>query len=55
MDEDIHSCADLRSAEEKLKDPELLLDVLKGLSDIGVGRVVSHEEARVQLIARYSD
>jgi predicted transcriptional regulator len=33
---------------------ELLRDAYRGLADAEAGRVTSHEEARLRLIARYS-
>jgi predicted transcriptional regulator len=36
-----------------LDELDLLRDVYRGLADVKAGRVVSHEEARARLLARY--
>ena len=45
---------DVDSFQSLLEELELLRDVHRGLADIEAGRVVSHEEARARLMARYS-
>jgi antitoxin YefM len=45
---------DVESYQSLLEDLELLRDVHRGLADVEAGRVVSHEEARARLMARYS-
>jgi antitoxin YefM len=45
---------DVESYQSLLEDLELLRDVHQGLADVEAGRVVSHEEARARLTARYS-
>jgi len=45
---------DVESYQTLLEDLELLRDVHRGLADVEAGRVVSHEEARARLMARYS-
>jgi prevent-host-death family protein len=44
---------DVESYQSLLEDLELLRDVHRGLADVEAGRVVSHEEARARLLARY--
>jgi prevent-host-death family protein len=45
---------DVESYQSLLEDLELLRDVHRGLADVEAGRVVSHEDARARLTARYS-
>lgn len=65
MAEDIHPAltqegkgtavlVDVDSFQSLLEELELLRDVHRGLADVEAGRVVSHEEARARLMARYS-
>lgn len=44
---------DIDSYQSLLEDLALLQDVHRGLADVEAGRVVSHEEARARLMARY--
>jgi antitoxin YefM len=45
---------DLDSYQSLLEEIEILRDAHRGLADAEAGRVTSHEEARIRLIARYS-
>lgn len=45
---------DVDSFQSLLEELELLRDVHTGLADVEAGRVVSQEEARARLMARYS-
>jgi PHD/YefM family antitoxin component YafN of YafNO toxin-antitoxin module len=40
--------------QDLLEEIETLQDALRGLADVQAGRVVSHEEARARLLARFS-
>jgi antitoxin YefM len=45
---------DLESYQNLMEEIELLRDVHQGLADAEAGRVTSHEEAQIRLIARYA-
>ncbi|HEY9422652.1 MAG TPA: type II toxin-antitoxin system prevent-host-death family antitoxin [Thermoanaerobaculia bacterium] len=45
---------DFAAYQDLLEEIELLQDALRGLVDVQEGRVVSHEEARARLLARFS-
>jgi|GraSoiStandDraft_24_1057298.scaffolds.fasta_scaffold1462626_2 prevent-host-death family protein len=44
---------DIDSYRSLLEELELLRDVHRGLADVRAGRVMSHEQARASLLARY--
>ncbi len=54
MAEDIHPATELALRGEALLRQDLLRDVHRGLADVEAGRVVSQEDARARLLARYS-
>jgi antitoxin YefM len=44
---------DIHTYQSLLEELDVLRDVHRGLSDVEAGRVVSHDEARARLLARY--
>ena len=45
---------DVASFQSLIEELDLLRDVHRGLADVEAGRVVSQEDARARLMARYS-
>jgi antitoxin YefM len=44
---------DIQTYQSLLEEVDLLRDVHRGLADVEAGRVVTHDEARARLLARY--